>query len=232
MNRIFTYLMLFNMFVNSVYGFSGHVSYALQNSLIRPNRIGKCIGLHMQMESRRDIFMKPVKMLKLSSLLTLPLISNIVSVSAADKFDDTWTKHNGLFSEDDLKDFQKSSTGLLYKDVEIGRGDLPNDGDAVSIHMVGYIFETGEKWTNTYKGIPTFQSTVRAGARENQKFMKGLNEGVKTMKRGGKRILVIPAYLAYNYVTILADNNPNAPIIPGGSSLVCCVEVLDFKPLK
>jgi FKBP-type peptidyl-prolyl cis-trans isomerase len=61
--------------------------------------------------------------------------------------------------------------------------------------------------------------------------MKGLNEGVKTMQVGGKRILVIPAYLAYNYVTIFSQENPNVVIIPGGSALVCYIEMLSFKQL-
>jgi peptidylprolyl isomerase len=119
----------------------------------------------------------------------------------------------------------------LYKDVKQGTGKSPNDGDAVTIQMVGYIFESGEKWSNTYKGIPAYQSVVRAGARENQKFMKGLNEGVKTMKRGGRRILVIPAYLAYNYVAIYSEKDPSVTIIPAGAALVCYVELMSFKPL-
>lgn len=152
-------------------------------------------------------------------------------VKASEDEDISWTVHKGQFREEELKDFVKTSSGLLYKDVVVGKGNEPNDGDAVTINMVGYIYETGEKWTNTYIGIPTYQAVVRAGARENQKIMKGLNEGVKSMKKGGKRILVIPAYLAYNYLTILSDKNPGTPIIPGGSSLVCYVEVLSFKKL-
>lgn len=227
MNRNIIYLMILNTFMSSVYGFIGNSLPALRQQ----SRLPSLQCLKMEMDTRRDLFMKPAKKLALA----LPLLATIAKDpkrAFSEEYDDSWAKHNGLFTEEWLKDFQKSSTGLLYKDVEVGKGDMPNEADAVSIHMVGYIYETGEKWTNTYKGIPTFQSTVRAGVRENQKFMKGLNEGVKTMRRGGKRILVIPAYLAYNYTTILAENNPNAPIIPGGSSLVCYVEVLDFKPLK
>lgn len=226
MSRIYAFLLFFNMFVLQAVGFSSHLPRLLKNN-VRLQRPNKCFALNMQMESRRAIFMR------IKPLIALPITMATLGVGAETMQEpDTWTKHNGAFTEDWLKDFEKLPSGLLYKDIDVGKGDMPNDADAVSIHMVGYIYETGEKWTNTYKGIPTFQSTVRAGVRENQKYMKGLNEGVKTMRRGGKRILVIPAYLAYNYTTILAENNPNAPIIPGGSSLVCYVEVLDFKPLK
>lgn len=145
--------------------------------------------------------------------------------------DHSWTQHSGPFTEDYIKDFQKTSSGLLYKDVQTGRGlQTSKDGDTVTLDMVGYIFESGEKWCNTYKGIPTYKSVIRAGPRENQKFMKGLNEGVLNLKKGAKRILVIPAYLAYNYVAIYSQNDPSQIIIPGGAALVCYVEVLDVKP--
>ena len=180
--------------------------------------------------NRRDLLKKtPVLAASLAALL--PLLPTLSFANSNEAGDDSWTQHNGVFTENEIKDFTKTDSGLLYKDVVVGKGNVPNDGDAVNINIVGYIFETGEKWTNTYKGIPTYNSVIRAGARPNQKFMKGLNEGVRNMKRGGKRILVIPAYLAYNYVTIYSDKNPGVQIIPGGAALVCYVEVVDFKPL-
>jgi FKBP-type peptidyl-prolyl cis-trans isomerase len=185
--------------------------------------------------NRRDIFKFPMK--TASTMAAITSFGAFLSLpdkyaNAEEEADDLWTKHNGPYSENDLGEYTKLESGLLFKDVVVGKGQEPKDGYIVSISMVGYIFETGEKWCNTYKGIPSYQSSVRAGVRENQKFMKGLNEGVKTMKKGGKRILVIPAYLAYSYTTIFSEKNPEVPIIPGGSSLVCYVEMLDFKPLK
>lgn len=85
--------------------------------------------------------------------------------------EDTWTQHSGKFSEDEIKDFVQTKSGLLYKDIETGKGQTSKDGELVTLEMVGYIFETGEKWCNTYKGIPTYKSVIRAGPRENQKFM-------------------------------------------------------------
>jgi peptidylprolyl isomerase len=224
--------------VTNTLGFS---NIASGFKLIRNKRtIDLCNLPKMSMENRRDVLGKPLNFLKLSALsgfitgLTGKSVSAVPIEYIQDKNDDisdVWAKHIGPFSENDLKDYTKTSSGLFYKDVVEGKGDIPNDGDAVTIQMVGYIFETGEKWTNTYKGIPQYQSVVRAGPRENQKYMKGLNEGVASMKRGGKRIIVIPAFLAYLYVTILSENK-DATIIPGGSSLVCYVEVIDFGPLK
>jgi peptidylprolyl isomerase len=196
---------------------------------IRPSSRSLC-DMHSEMD-RRDICKLPMKSASImASIASFGAFLN--TANAMDDAEDLWTKHAEAFSEKSLDEYTKLDSGLLYKDIVLGKGHEPNDGDAASINMVGYVFETGEKWCNTYKGIPSYQSTVRAGVRENQKFMKGLNEGVKTMKRGGKRILVIPAYLAYSYTTIFSDKNPGIPIIPAGSSLVCYVEMLDFKPLK
>jgi len=170
--------------------------------------------------------------LALTSSLSSKAFAQDEVQEVVEQVNDGWTQHIGKFDEKNLKDYTTTSSGLLYKDIQEGTGKMPNDGDAVSIEMVGYIFETGDKWCNTYKGIPTYGSTVRAGVRENQKFMKGLNEGVKTMKKGGRRILVIPAYLAYSYTTIFSPKNKEDPLIPGGSALVCYIEMLDFKKLQ
>lgn len=177
---------------------------------------------------RRNALKLPFKSIALSSLglsITRPFLRNTQAIPVAE---DYWTKHNGPFTEDEIKDYVKLPSGLLFKEIESGSGKEAKDGDMVTINMVSYIYETGEKWCNTYKGIPYYQSTLRAGKRENQKYMKGLNEGLLNMKVGGKRILVVPAYLAYKYTEIMSEVNPDVAIIPGGSSLVCYVEMVDI----
>ena len=224
MNKFIKYFVLLSMCISNVYAFTNNL--ATHRPLVKPLRT-TCNKYDVSMSLYRRDFCKVAAAAAAAAIsLAIPKTSK-----AEYEPDTSWTLHNGPFTESELVDYVKCSSGLLYKDVEIGSGPMPNEGDSVKIHMVGYIFETGEKWANTYKGIPTFQSAVRAGVRPNQKFMKGLNEGVLTMKRGGKRILVIPAYLAYNYVEMLSEKNPGVPIIPGGSSLVCYVEVLDFKSM-
>jgi len=163
-------------------------------------------------------------------------VENVLPATAQPSADSdhSWTNHNGPFTEAEIADYIQTKSGLLYKDIasstKAKNAPRSKDGDLVTLEMVGYIFETGEKWCNTYKGIPTYKSVIRAGVRENQKFMKGLNEGVLDMKKGDKRILVIPAYLAYNYVAIYSQNDPSQTIVPGGAALVCYIEVLDIKP--
>lgn len=229
--KYFLNVLLFgNLFVD-ILGFATPGQLANQSVKLRNSKASisttKMLRNDDNVIDRKDLLNIPAKFMAATTIASMwPFIAT------AQDNNDVWTKHNGKFSEDEIKDYMKTDSGLLYKDIEAGSGKSPNDGDAVSIEMVGYIFETGDKWCNTYKGIPAYGSTVRAGVRENQKFMKGLNEGVKTMKRGGKRILVIPAYLAYSYTTIFSEQNPEVPIIPGGSALVCYVEMLDFKKLS
>ena len=235
MNTFVKFLVFSSIFIANTFGFST-VSIgstpSFRNTMLRPANSYQNTLVSSKMSlfdndskaDRRDIL--KIATVALGSIL-LPTYAN-----ADEELDISWTEHKGPFDENNLKEYTKTDSGLLYKDVAPGSGPMPNEGDAVKIHMVGYIFETGEKWANTYKGIPSYQSVVRAGVRPNQKYMKGLNEGVKTMKKGGKRILVIPAYLAYNYTEMLSEKNPGMPVVPGGSSLVCYVEVLDFKKLE
>lgn len=226
MSRFLQSLLLFNLFIDTL----GFNLYSLSVKPLRNINKNVC---HMSLD-RRDFISKPA-IASISVAALIPFTVQKVCASEledAKEADDYWTKHNGKFSEDFLNDMTKKESGLLYKDITIGKGEIPKDGDAATIQIVGYIYETGEKWTNTYKGIPAFQSVIRVGSRPNQKYMKGLNEGIADMKRGGKRVLVIPAYLAYSYLTIYSEKDPSVEIIPGGSSLVCYVEMIDFRTLK
>jgi len=150
---------------------------------------------------------------------------------AADADSDEWTVHKGAFGDDFLKEMATTTaSGLMYKDVSEGTGVPGKGGDEATIHAVGYIYETGEKWMNSFKGIPSGAMKQRVGVREGQKFMKGLSEGLVGMRKGGRRVMVVPAYLAYQYTAILSDSNNE--IVPGGASMVLYVQVLDVSEGK
>lgn len=215
-------LLLINMFIEA-YGFV----YPVQMPSLRNRHIQGVNKVSMSLSNsnndRRDFINKFGKIATVAPTLVLSLRQAVAQEESSDQ----WTIHKGQFGEDFIKDMVTKKSGLLYKDVSEGTGNVAKDGDMATIQMVGYIYETGEKWTNTYKGIPTSESVLRVGCRENQKYMKGLNEGLLDMKKGGKRVLVIPAYLAYNYLTLFSESNTE--VIPGGSSLVCYVELIDVK---
>jgi peptidylprolyl isomerase len=107
-------------------------------------------------------------------------------------------------------------SGLKYEDIVVGTGASPQSGQNVTVHYTGTL-EDGTKFDSSLDhGQPfTFQIGVR-------RVIQGWDEGVMTMKVGGKRKLVIPPQLGYG-----ARGYP--PVIPPNATLVFEVELLDVQ---
>lgn len=85
--------------------------------------------------------------------------------------------------------YVKRDSGLIYLDLQVGHGDYPKDGQQVTFHYIGYN-ESGRRIDSTYlQGSP---AKVRLG---NKALVPGFEEGIKDMKPGGKRRLIIPPEL-------------------------------------
>jgi peptidylprolyl isomerase len=107
-------------------------------------------------------------------------------------------------------------TGLKYVDLVVGTGANPKPGDRVTVHYIGTL-ESGEKFDSSYDhGRPL---TIQIGM---GKVIKGWDEGVMTMRVGGKRKLIIPPQLGNG-----TDGRP--PVIPGNSTLIFEVELLSIQ---
>lgn len=83
-------------------------------------------------------------------------------------------------------------SGLQYKDVKVGTGASPAKGQVIWVHYTGWAQPEGRK----------FDSSVDRGMPLNfiigyQQVMQGWDEGVASMKVGGKRILIVPPDLGY-----------------------------------
>ena len=89
----------------------------------------------------------------------------------------------------------KTESGLEYRDVKEGTGAKPDKGQTCSVHYTGWLWDDGEKGKK-------FDSSVDRGEpfeipRREGQVIKGWDEGVLSMKVGGKRELLIPPGLAY-----------------------------------
>jgi peptidylprolyl isomerase len=84
-------------------------------------------------------------------------------------------------------------SGLKYKDEVVGTGPEPKAGQSVSVHYTGWLDQNGQKGkkfdSSRDRGQP-FSFTLGAG-----QVIAGWDQGVATMKTGGKRTLVIPPEL-------------------------------------
>jgi peptidylprolyl isomerase len=116
----------------------------------------------------------------------------------------------------DEEDFTTTESGLKYFDLEAGTGDTPDAGQTVVVHYTGWLADGTQFDSSLDRGEP-FSFVLGAG-----NVIPGWDEGVATMKVGGKRQLVIPPELGYG------DQGAGS-VIPPGATLVFEVELLEIK---
>jgi peptidylprolyl isomerase len=83
-------------------------------------------------------------------------------------------------------------SGLKYVDDKVGTGPSPSAGKTVTVHYTGTLVSTGAKFDSSVDRGKPFKFTIGVG-----QVIAGWDEGVMTMKVGGKRKLTIPSKLAY-----------------------------------
>lgn len=106
--------------------------------------------------------------------------------------------------------------GLKYIDVQVGCGQAAKTGSSVSVQYTGWFQSTGKKFDSSWDhGAQPINITLGQG-----QVIKGWDEGLIGMKRGGSRRLIIPAALAYG-----AAGQP--PTIPPNSVLIFDVTMVN-----
>jgi peptidylprolyl isomerase len=92
-------------------------------------------------------------------------------------------------------DWVKSSSGLQYKDVVVGTGSTPRVGQTCVVDYTAWIWENGAKGRKLDSSVERGQPLeFKLGY---HRVIKGLDEGLTTMRAGGKRSLLIPPALSY-----------------------------------
>jgi len=113
-----------------------------------------------------------------------------------------------------------TASGLQIIDVKEGTGASPKSGQTCVMHYTGWLYENGQKGKKFDSSVDRnepFEFPIGQG-----RVIKGWDEGVATMKIGGKRTLLIPPELGYGA-------RGAGGVIPPNATLVFEVELLGVK---
>jgi peptidylprolyl isomerase len=118
------------------------------------------------------------------------------------------------------KPMTTTASGLQIIDTQVGTGASPQTGQTCVMHYTGWLYENGAKGkkfdSSVDRGSP-FEFPIGRG-----RVIAGWDEGVASMKVGGKRTLIIPAKLGYG------DRGAGG-VIPPNATLLFEVELLGVK---
>lgn len=104
-------------------------------------------------------------------------------------------------------------SGLQFADTVIGTGPTPADGQVVVVHFTGWL-DDGAMFDSTRKRGKPFGFPLGSG-----QVIKGWDEGVRGMRVGGKRRLVVPPALGYGERGI-------PPVVPPHARLIFDIELI------
>lgn len=108
----------------------------------------------------------------------------------------------------------RTSSGLMYVVLKQGEGETPKRGSLIEVHYTGRLLD-GTKFDSSVDRGQPFHFALGSG-----RVIRGWEEAFLDMKKGEKRILIVPPHLGYGSVGM---GN-----IPPNATLVFEVELLDF----
>lgn len=115
--------------------------------------------------------------------------------------------------KNDYPDYNETESGLVYRIIKEGYGNVPIQTDTVIVHYVGKLIDGTIFDSSLERGEPTSLSV--------DAVIKGWQEALKIMKVGSKWELVIPSELGYG--------KRKSGKIPAGSTLVFEIELLGLE---
>jgi peptidylprolyl isomerase len=124
------------------------------------------------------------------------------------------------FAETTGQAMTTTASGLQFTDTKVGEGASPKTGQTCVMHYTGWLYKDGVKGAK-------FDSSLDRGdpfefAIGTKQVIGGWDEGVASMKVGGKRTLIIPPALGYGA-------RGAGGVIPPNATLMFDVELLGVK---
>jgi FKBP-type peptidyl-prolyl cis-trans isomerase FkpA len=113
-----------------------------------------------------------------------------------------------------------TASGLKIEDTKVGTGATPKSGQTCVMHYTGWLYvdgAKGQKFDSSVDRREPFEFQIGRGM-----VIKGWDEGVASMKVGGKRTLIIPPELGYGA-------RGAGGVIPPNATLMFDVELLAVK---
>ena len=109
---------------------------------------------------------------------------------------------------------QPTASGIYFIEVQKGKGPKAMSGQKVSVHYTGTLLD-GKKFDSSYDRKEPISFALGTGA-----VIKGWDEAISMMSKGGKAKVIIPSKMAYG-------ERAQGPI-PAFSTLVFDVELVDI----
>ena len=113
-----------------------------------------------------------------------------------------------------------TASGLQITDNVVGTGAQPRNGQTCVMHYTGWLYENGakgKKFDSSVDRNEPFEFPLGQG-----RVIAGWDQGVATMKVGGKRTLIVPPQLGYGA-------QGAGGVIPPNATLMFDVELLGVK---
>jgi len=100
-----------------------------------------------------------------------------------------------------------TASGLKYQELGLGSGRQPAEGQTVLVHYTMWLNASGRIFDSSLGGAP-FEFVLGEGL-----VVDGFDEGVATMREGGRRRLIVPPKLGYGDDDDYGDIPPNSTLI-------------------
>lgn len=107
----------------------------------------------------------------------------------------------------DLEQMDSTPSGVRYRDDVVGEGEPVEEGDVATVHYTGHLAD-GTVFESSRESGEPYDVEIGSG----QVFV-GLDEGIRGMRPGGVRTLVIPPHLAFGTAGAGTTVPPNATLV-------------------